>query len=186
MLHFLSSAGVHDLVQTYGLWLVFVLIMLESMGIPLPGETAFVSAALYAGTTHGIGIVPVVAVAAAAAIVGDNIGYVIGCTVGFRLLVRYGRYVHLDEGRPKVGQYLFLRHGGKIVFFGRFVALLRASAALLAGSNRMAWSKFLLMKCTWRGLLRDIVRLWGLSVRRSHQSPRWPCRFWPLFDRCRI
>ena len=138
MLDFLSSAGVHDLVQTYGLWLVFVLIMLESMGVPLPGETALVSAAIYAGTTHGIGIVPVVVVAAIAAMVGDNIGYLIGRTVGFSLLVRYGRYVHLDEGRLKVGHYLFLRHGGKIVFFGRFVALLRALAALLAGTNRMS------------------------------------------------
>lgn len=145
ILHFLSSAPVHDLVQTYGLWLVFVLIALESMGVPLPGETTLISAALYAGTTHGIGIVPVIAVASLAAVVGDNLGYLIGRTIGFRLLLRYGRYIRLDEGRLKIGQYLFLRHGGKIVFFGRFVALLRAFAALLAGANRMAWPRFLAM-----------------------------------------
>ena len=145
MLNFLSGAAVHDLVQTYGLWLVFVLIMMESMGVPLPGETALVSAAIYAGATHGIGIGSVIAVAALAAVVGDNIGYLIGRTIGFGLLARYGRYVHLDEARLKVGQYLFLLHGGKIVFFGRFVAFLRAFAALLAGANRMAWLRFLLM-----------------------------------------
>ena len=145
MLHFLSSAGVHDLVQTYGLWLVFVLIMLESMGVPLPGETALVSAALYAGATHGIGIGSVIVVAALAAVVGDNIGYLIGRTIGFSVLVRYGGYVRLDEARMKVGQYLFLLHGGKIVFFGRFVAFLRAFAALLAGANRMSWPRFLMM-----------------------------------------
>src|SRR5262249_61800032 len=64
--------------------------------------------------------------------------------IGFRLLVRYGNYVGLNEGRIKVGQYLFQRHGGKIVFFGRFIALLRVLAALLAGVNRMSWPRFFL------------------------------------------
>lgn len=145
MLHFFSTAPIQDLIHTYGLWLVFALIMLESMGLPVPGETVLVSAALYAGSTHGIGIMSVIAVASLAAIVGDNIGYLIGRTVGFELLVRYGKYMRLDETRLKIGQYLFLQHGGKIVFFGRFIAFLRAFAALLAGSNRMAWPRFLAM-----------------------------------------
>ncbi|WP_170631321.1 DedA family protein, partial [Acinetobacter baumannii] len=102
-----------------------------------PGETALVTAALYAGTTHRIGILPVIAVAAAAAILGDNIGYLIGRSIGLRLIERYGQYVRLDQARLKIGHYLFLRHGGTIVFFGRFVAFLRAFAALLAGTNRM-------------------------------------------------
>lgn len=145
MLQYLSSAPIQDLVQTYGLWIVFVLITLESMGVPLPGETALVSAAVYAGSTNAIGIAPIIATATLAAVVGDNIGYLIGRTIGFRLLVRHGRYIHLDAARLKVGQYLFLLHGGKIVFFGRFVAFLRAFAALLAGVNRMAWPQFLMM-----------------------------------------
>ena len=91
------------------------------MGIPLPGETMLVSAALYAGSTHRVAIGAVMLVAATAATVGGMIGYVIGRWIGLRLLVRYGKYVRLDERRLKVGQYLFLRHGGKIVFFGRFV-----------------------------------------------------------------
>src|SRR5258707_15006392 len=130
--------------------------MLESMGIPMPGETALVTAALYAGSTHQIGIASVVLVAATAAIIGDNIGYLIGRSIGLRLVARYGRYVRLDEPRLKVGQYLFLRHGGKIVFFGRFVAFLRTYAALLAGMNRMSWPHFLLMNAfggNWLGLL---------------------------------
>jgi hypothetical protein len=71
--------------------------------------------------------------------------YVIGRSIGLGLLVRYGRYVRLDEHHLKVGQYLFLRHGGKIVFFGRFVALLRTFAAVLAGANRMSAPHFLFM-----------------------------------------
>ena len=124
----LSSVTLHGLLHTYGLWMVFALIMLESMAVPLPGETALISAALYAGSTHEISIVVVILVAASAAIVGDNVGYLVGRTIGSRLVARYGRYIRLDEARLKVGQYLFLRHGGKIVFFGRFVAFLRAFA----------------------------------------------------------
>jgi membrane protein DedA with SNARE-associated domain len=145
MFDFLSPAWVHDLIQVYGLWVLFGIIMLESMGMPMPGETALVTAALYSATTHQVSIISVISAAAAAAIIGDNLGYLIGRTIGLRLIVRYGRYVGLYERRLKVGQYLFLRHGGKIVFFGRFVAFLRTYAALLAGANLMRWPHFLLM-----------------------------------------
>ena len=86
-----SPTWIQDLIQAYGLWVLFAVVMLESMGVPMPGETALVTAALYAGATHRIGILPVVIVAAAAAIVGDNIGYLIGRSIGLRLIVRYGR-----------------------------------------------------------------------------------------------
>jgi hypothetical protein len=68
----------------------------------------------------------------------------IGRVGGYRLLRRYGRYIRLDERKLKLGQYLFMKHGGKVVFFGRFVAVLRAWAAFLAGTNRMPWPGFLL------------------------------------------
>jgi membrane protein DedA with SNARE-associated domain len=166
----LSPAWIHGLIQTYGLWVVFTLIMLESMGIPMPGETALVTAALYAGSTHEIGIASVVLVAATAAIVGDNIGYLVGRSMGIRLIARYGRYVRLNEPRLKVGQYLFLQHGGKIVFFGRFIAFLRTYAALLAGINRMGWSHFLTMNALggvfWASLFGGGAYLFGAQVKR--------------------
>jgi len=166
----LSPTWVAGLVHTYGLWVLFTLIMVESMGIPLPGETALVTAALYAGSTHQISLAAVVLVAMAAAVVGDNIGYLVGRSIGVRLVARYGRYVRLDESRLKVGQYLFLRHGGKIVFFGRFVALLRTYAALLAGVNRMGWSHFLVMNALggicWALLFGGGAYLFGVQVKR--------------------
>ena len=64
------------------------------------------------------------------------------------LLKRYGARVGLSEPRLKLGRYMFLRHGGKVVFFGRFVSLLRALAALFAGANRMRWPKFLLFNAS--------------------------------------
>ena len=85
-----------------------------------------------------------IATAASGAILGDNLGFWVGREGGYRLLRRYGRYVHLEERRLKLGQYLFLKHGGKVVFFGRFVAVLRAWAAFLASTNRMHWPRFLL------------------------------------------
>ncbi len=145
MFDFLSPAWIHDLIQTYGLWVLFGVVMLESMGLPMPGDMALVSAALYSATTHQVSVLAVVCAATVAATIGDNLGYLIGRRVGLPLIVRYGRYIGLNERRLKVGQYLFLRHGGKTVFFGRFVALLRTFAALLAGTNLMWWPHFLLM-----------------------------------------
>src|ERR1700674_1317588 len=140
----IEFADLTRLVSTYGYWGVGGVIALESMGIPLPGETVLVLAAIYAGTTHELNIWLVIVVAAGGAIIGDNAGYWIGREAGYRLLRRYGPYVGLNESKVKLGIYLFARHGGEIVFFGRFIAVLRALAALLAGANRMGWPRFLL------------------------------------------
>jgi membrane protein DedA with SNARE-associated domain len=166
----LSSEWIQHLIHTYGLWALFTVLTLESMGLPAPGETALVAAALYAQRTQQLDIGAVVLVAAAAAITGDNIGYLIGRTIGIRLVARFGRYVGLHEARLKVGQYLFLRHGGKIVFFGRFVAFLRTFAALLAGINRMPWPHFLVMNACggicWAALFGGGAWLFGTEMKR--------------------
>jgi membrane protein DedA with SNARE-associated domain len=147
---------IHQLLATYGYWAVLVVVMLESAGIPVPGETILVSAAIYAGTTHNMHIGFVILAAACGAIMGDNIGFWVGREFGRRILERYGSYIGLDEKRLKLGQYLFDRHGGKIVFFGRFVAFLRAFAALLAGVNRFPPLRFLAFNAAggivWAGL----------------------------------
>ena len=122
---------------------VMLAVGIESVGIPFPGETTLIAAAAYAGSTHKLNIVLVVAAAAAGAIIGDNVGFWIGREVGLRLLLRYGKYIRMTERRIKLGQYLFQRYGGAVVFFGRFVAVLRALAAFLAGTNRMSWPRFL-------------------------------------------
>jgi membrane protein DedA with SNARE-associated domain len=132
-----------DLVARHGYWLVGLAIGLESMGIPLPGETILISAAIYAGATHHLNIVVVLVAAIAGAIIGDNLGFVIGRRFGYPLLVRYGRVLRMTPSRLRTGQSLFRRHGGKVVFFGRFVAVLRALAALMAGINHMPWRRFL-------------------------------------------
>lgn len=132
------------LIITYGYLAVALLVGAESVGIPVPGETALVLAAGYAGHTHQLSVWIIFAVAAAAAIVGDNVGFWIGGRGGYRLLRKYGHYVRMDETKLKIGRYVFDRHGGKVVFLGRFVSVLRTYAAVLAGLNRMRWPRFLL------------------------------------------
>jgi membrane protein DedA with SNARE-associated domain len=130
-------------IDNYGYEAVFVLVGLESIGVPLPGETALITAALYAATPQRLSISIVIACAATAAIIGDNIGFTLGRWGGYPILRRYGKYVRFDERRLKVGRYIFQRHGGKVVFIGRFIAVLRTYAAFLAGTNRMSWPRFL-------------------------------------------
>jgi membrane protein DedA with SNARE-associated domain len=131
----------HGYLATYGYLAIFVIVGLESAGVPMPGETALVAAAILAGQGK-LHLWGVIGAAAAGAIFGDNCGYWVGRELGFPIAYRFGRYVRLDERRLKLGQYLFLRHGGKIVFFGRFVAVLRAFAAFLAGVNHFDWERF--------------------------------------------
>jgi membrane protein DedA with SNARE-associated domain len=128
--------------QNFGYLAVALFIALECIGFPLPGETTLITASVYAGSTHRLNVGIILAVAAAAAIVGDNLGYLVGRR-GRGLVHRYGRYVHLTESRLAVGRYLVHRHGGKLVFFARFVSILRNCASLLAGVNRMPWRRFL-------------------------------------------
>ena len=143
MLEFIGS-NLDSLLATYGYLAVFVFVGVESIGVPVPGETMLVTAAIYAGTTGRLSIFWVIVASSAGAIVGDNIGYGIGRTGGYRLVKRYGRYIGLEENRLRLGQYLFDKHGSKVVFFGRFVSVLRIFAAFLAGVNRMHWRRFLI------------------------------------------
>lgn len=135
--------NVQHLLNQYGYGAVFVLVGLESLGIPLPGETVLITAGIYSGTTHKLSVWLIFAVAAAGAILGDNIGFWIGDKGGYRLLRRYGHYIRADEAKIKVGRYVFDRQGPKVVFFGRFVSVLRTYAAFLAGTLKMPWRKFL-------------------------------------------
>jgi membrane protein DedA with SNARE-associated domain len=137
-------ANLTSLISAYGLWLIAGMIALESAGIPVPGETVLVAAAIYAGTTHDLHIAGVIGAAGAGAVAGYVVAFSIGRSWGQRLLRRYGRYLHLTPARIKIGQYLFLRHGGKVVFAARFVPVLRSAAGILAGTNRMPWPPFML------------------------------------------
>ena len=162
--------NVAHLLASYGYGAVVLFVTLESTGIPFPGETMLLVAAIAAGTTHQLSIGWVIVAAASGAILGDNLGFWIGREAGFRIVRSSGRFVRLDERKLKLGHYLFLKHGGKVVFFGRFVTVLRTWAAFLAGTNQMLWPRFLLFNAALRprlGKPDGTLRL----LARGHHSP---------------
>ena len=139
-----------------GYLLLALLVGGESAGAPLPGETALITAAVLASQGK-LDLPAVVATAAAAAIVGDNFGYLLGRQGARRLLTRPGRFERARRRFLQRGEAFFERHGSKTVFFGRWLPFLRVTAALLAGAHRMRWPTFL----AWNAL-GGIA--WALSV----------------------
>jgi membrane protein DedA with SNARE-associated domain len=134
-------------VSHVGLPLLFALIAVESMGVPLPGETALFAASILASDGK-FSIEAVIVIAATAAIVGDNFGYLIGRKAGRRLLEAPGPFERHRRAVVAHGQPFFDRHGPKAVFLGRFVSGLRITAAWLAGVNHMPWKSFLFWNAT--------------------------------------
>ncbi|MGO9490206.1 MAG: DedA family protein [Solirubrobacteraceae bacterium] len=132
---------VEHLVRTAGYPLLFLIVMSESGGLPVPGETALITAAVLA-SRGSLDIVPVIALAAAGAIVGDNIGYLIGRKGGRWVLERPGAFQRQRREVLATGEPFFERHGAKAVFFGRFILGLRLWASWLAGATRMDWRSF--------------------------------------------
>ena len=122
---------------------VAAFVAVEASGVPVPGETALIAAAVLASQGE-LSIERVIAIAAAAAIVGDNVGYLLGARFGRRLLERPGRTEQRRRAALQRGEELFERHGPKAVFLGRWIALLRIWAAWLAGMASMRWRSFLL------------------------------------------
>ena len=172
-----ARVNIGDLIASYGYWAVFVLVGVESLGIPLPGETALITAGIYAGHTHRLSPWLIFLVAAAGAIIGDNIGYWIGDKGGYRLARRYGHRVRLDERKLKIARYLFDRHGVKVVFFGRFVSVLRTYAAFLAGTSKMRWRKFLPANAAggivWAGIYTLASYLAGNALQQASGIIDW-------------
>jgi membrane protein DedA with SNARE-associated domain len=164
------------LIASYGYWALFALVALESLGIPLPGETALILAGTYAGTTARLSPWLIFLVAAAAAITGDNLGYWIGGTGGYRLARRHGARVRLDDRKLKIARYLFDRHGTTVVFAGRFVSVLRTYAAFLAGTSKMSWRRFLPANAagatTWAAVFTLASYLAG-AVQRASGTITW-------------
>jgi membrane protein DedA with SNARE-associated domain len=130
------------LIENYGLFFLFGIVCLESAGLWLPGETALIAAGVYASKGH-LSITGVIAVAAVAAILGDNMGYWLGREGGRRLLTRYGPLRRFSERVLPPAERFFERHGGKAVFLARFFGGLRVTGAWMAGITRMTWWRFL-------------------------------------------
>lgn len=157
-------------ISAYGAALVGGMIALECICIPIPGETALLTAAVYAGRTQDLNIWSVFVAAVLGAISGNFVAFWIGRAYGYRLLWRYGERLGLTRTRLKIGQYLFFVHGGKFIVFARFVPMLRSFAALLAGANRMPPSHFVIPNVVgalaWVGLECGLAYYMGAELKR--------------------
>jgi len=140
----ISLQTLQNVLNAIGYPAVTLFVLIESAGIPVPGESIVLLASFTAATDHQLQLPIIIACAAAGAIIGDNIGYVIGRVGGRAIVERFGKYFFLKPHHLDQAERFFARQGEKAVFFGRFFALLRIWAAFLAGMNRMRWSKFLL------------------------------------------
>jgi membrane protein DedA with SNARE-associated domain len=162
------------LVENYGLIVLFLLVGMESAGIPLPGETALITAGVLASRGH-FEIEWVIAVAAAGAILGDNVGYWIGREGGTRLLARWGWTRRLRDRFIPPAERFFRRHGGKTIFLARFVAVLRVAGAWVAGISKMPWWRFLVWNAAggicW-AILVGLVSFY-LGEAAAHSIQRW-------------
>jgi membrane protein DedA with SNARE-associated domain len=123
---------------------LFVVVGAESSGVPVPGETSLIAAAILASQHGGLSIEIVIAVAALAAIVGDNIGFVLGRKAGRQLLTREGRFMEHRRKFLVRGEAFFEKHGSRAVFLARWLPGLRVVGSWLAGAHHMRWRTFLL------------------------------------------
>ncbi|MFI9392833.1 DedA family protein [Streptomyces bauhiniae] len=160
-------APLAPLLGHYGYWAVGAVVFLEDFGVPAPGETILLAAGVYAGAGE-LNIVAVAAIAFAAAVVGDNVGYVIGRTGGRAFVERWGKYILLTPKRFEAAEAFFRRHGGKIVTVARFVEGLRQANGIIAGTTGMAWPRFLafnaLGAALWVGLWSSLAYLAGSHI----------------------
>ena len=152
----ISLQTLQNALHTLGYPAVTLFIMIESAGIPFPGETMLLLASFYSAIDHQLKLPIIIACAAFGAIAGDNIGYFVGRTGGRAFVERFGRYVFLKPQHLDRAEKFFARYGDKTVFFGRFIAVLRAWAAFLAGVNHMNWRSFLIYNAVG-GILWAII-----------------------------
>ncbi|MFI9162024.1 DedA family protein [Kitasatospora aureofaciens] len=136
-----ALAGLAPLLDRYGYLAVALLVLLDNCGIPVPGQTVLVLASVYAGTGH-LDFAAVLLIAAAAATLGNSLGYLIGRTGGRAFVHRWGRYVLLTPARMDRADGFFARHGGKVVLVARFVDGLRQYNGIIAGTTGMPWRRF--------------------------------------------
>ncbi len=136
-------AALAPVLDQHGYLAVAGFIMVEDFGVPVPGETILIAAAVYAGAGR-LNIVAVVLLAVTAAVIGDNIGYGLGRFGGRKVVLRFGRYVFLTEKRLDAAEAWFDQHGGKVVIISRFIEGLRQANGWVAGITGMRWARFVI------------------------------------------
>jgi membrane protein DedA with SNARE-associated domain len=160
----ISTDSLQSLLRDWGYWVVFGAMLLENAGLPLPGETVTLLAGYAAGSGH-LNVFGVMAAAAGGAILGDNLGYWVGRRAGWGLVLRVGRLLRRSPEQMESLRTGFLRHAGRSVLIGRFVAVLRVLAGPMAGAVQMPYGRFVLFNCLgavlWAGTMVSLAWVGG-------------------------
>jgi membrane protein DedA with SNARE-associated domain len=172
--------GVAPILDRWGYLAVAGMIGVESFGVPAPGQTIMVAAAIYAGAGR-LNIVAVAAIAFLAAVLGDNVGYWIGARGGRKAVLRWGRYVFLTPERLARAEAFFARRGGRIVVIARFIDGLRQFNGVIAGITAMPWRTFLLYNAIgaalWVGWWTSVAYVLGTHlveiIEHAHRYKWW-------------
>ena len=163
----ISLEMVQDIAREYGYWAVFFGVLLENMGVPIPGETVTLVGGFLAGS-HELNVWYVLGAATVGAIIGDSGGYVLGYYGGWPVLVRIGKLLRVPEDTLLSVRDRFSQNAGKAVLFGRFVTLLRVFAGPLAGITQMPYPKFLLCNtigaAAWASVMVSLTYFLGQLV----------------------
>ena len=161
------------ILNNYGYFAVGGLVLVEDFGIPVPGETILIAASLYAGAGR-LNVVAVGVIAWVCAVLGDNIGFLIGHFGGRRLALKYGKYVFLTAGRLDKAENFFEHHGGKIIVAARFIEGLRQANGIVAGITGMHWKRFIpfnaLGAALWVGLWVSLGYLAGNHITTIYEQ----------------
>ncbi len=171
------SAHLNYYFDHYGYWTILFGLLLESAGVPLPGETILVLATFQASTRHQMNVLYLAVIAVVAATMGDNLGYLLGCKGGRPLLDRYRHIFRIKEATIRRGEDLIERHGAVAIFFARFIAALRVLAGPLAGILRMRWRRFFLFNAlgamAWVTTIVTLAYFFGPSLESALKHASW-------------
>lgn len=162
----ISLDTLREALANFGYLAVVLFVMIECLGIPVPGETILLLASFYAAVDHRLQIPIVILCAASGAILGDNFGYAIGRIGGRPVIERFGRYFFIKPQHLSYAERFFAHHGGKTVFLGRFTTLLRLWVAFLAGMHHMHWRTFLFYNAAGGILWATVYGLLGYAAGR--------------------
>jgi membrane protein DedA with SNARE-associated domain len=185
MTFLVSMQDLQHLLQVVGYPAITLIVFIECIGIPIPGETMLLLASFYAATDNHLQIPFVIICAAVGAILGDNVGYHIGRTGGRAFVQKFGRFFFVKMEHLDKAERFFKRHGAKTVFFGRFISLLRIWSAFLAGMNHMNWRTFMfynglggIVWATYVGLLGFVA---GRYFHQHFDQVSWALRVFGWF-----
>src|ERR1700760_4863630 len=174
--------GVAPILDRWGYLAVAGMVGVESFGIPAPGQTIMVAAAIYAGAGR-LNILAVGAIAFLAAVMGDNLGYWIGARGGRKLALKYGKYVFLTPERLEKAERFFARRGNRIVLVARFIDGIRQFNGVIAGITAMPWRTFLVYNAIgaflWVGWWTTIAYIFGTHLVSIIDHAR-PYKWWAI------